>query len=68
MVLLTLCHILSDVCKYLRRFSEFLPTLTCAHALAKLMVAVCKTCKAVDVRPFISKSLCHMMRSHDMVT
>lgn len=38
-------------CKYLQHFSEFLPSLACAHWLAKLLVAICKTCRADSLRP-----------------
>ena len=36
--------------KYLEQFSEFLPTLTAAHSLARLLVVLCKTCKAEHLK------------------
>ena len=44
----------SDGCKYLEGFVEVLPTLTCAHSLGKLLVALSKTCSADHIKGTIS--------------
>ena len=44
--------------RYLEQFSEFLPTLTCAYSLTKLLVAVCKACKADQIRHSIGQWSC----------
>ena len=49
-------------CEYFQRFGEFLPTLTCAHSLAKLLVAVCKTSKADHHHHSISAGLGDLLK------
>lgn len=42
--------------QYLSKFSEFLPSLSCAHLLVKLLVAICKATKSGrDLQKEISK-------------
>lgn len=56
-VLVVLCDVFLHrlAFKYLSQFSEFLPTLTSAHSLAKLLVAVCRTCKADHIQHSIGQ-------------
>lgn len=49
--------LLRKCCEYFQQFGSCLPTLTCAHSLAKLLVAVCKTCKADQHQKSISDCL-----------
>ena len=46
-------YVCRDACKYFEKFVDVLPTLSCAHALGKLLVAVCKSSKATHIQPAI---------------
>lgn len=49
-------------CEYFEQFGKSLPTLTCAHSLAKVLVAICKTSKAEHLHCSISNHLGELLK------
>ena len=49
-------------CEYVEQLGKSLPTLTCAHSLAKVLVAICKTCKAEQQHRSISDCLGELLK------
>ena len=49
-------------CEYFQQFGEHLPTLTCAHSLAKLLVAVCKTYTSDQHKRSVSTAVGNLLK------